>query len=99
MLELGYPELAAGDFEKVLLLIEHGLHYSPEVQTELGQTVRLPGLQKWIKDYGEVSFTPLVSRKNMTDQIKPRWALRTSTSSEAAHQSVTDELQSLRKDT
>jgi hypothetical protein len=52
LLELGYPELAAGDFEKTIMLVEYGLDYSPV----LGESVLLLGLQKWINDYHGVSF-------------------------------------------
>lgn len=52
LLQLGYPELAAGDFEKKIMLVEYGLDSS----SALGESVRLQGLQKWIKDYHGVSF-------------------------------------------
>jgi hypothetical protein len=45
LLQLGYPELAAGDFERTLVVIEHGLDYS----SELGMKVRLVGLQEWVQ--------------------------------------------------
>ena len=45
LLGLGYPELAVGDFERTLMLIEHGLDYT----SELGQKVRFVGLQEWVQ--------------------------------------------------
>ncbi|PMD33341.1 hypothetical protein L207DRAFT_571522 [Hyaloscypha variabilis F] len=47
LLSLGYPELAAGDFERTLILIDHGLDYS----SKYGKSVRLPWLQNWIRIY------------------------------------------------
>jgi len=58
LLEFGYPELVAGDFEKTLLLVEHGLDASLEPNSELGENVRSPGIQKWIKEYRGVSCYP-----------------------------------------
>ena len=56
MLSLGYPELAAGDFERTLILIDHGLDYS----SKYGKSVRLPWLQNWIRIYRGVSPFPRI---------------------------------------
>jgi len=58
LLKLGYPELATGDFEKTIMLVEYGLDYSSGV----GEGVRLLGLQKWIRDYRGVNFCSFESR-------------------------------------
>lgn len=43
--DLGYPELAAGDYEKTLMLIKYGLDFS----SDLGEDVRVLGLQVAVK--------------------------------------------------
>lgn len=51
--KLGYPEVAAGDFEKTLMLIEYGL----DLSSDLGEKVRVLGLQEAAKK--DVSLPPV----------------------------------------